>query len=98
MIETFIPHPFGQRPRIGCQTSNSDGDVIVNFEDFLLVGGQFVHGAFECAEDGVGVGAQADAGGSLFDGFHCVFNLEKAAFGGPHCDVGVVLVAEHFDG
>jgi hypothetical protein len=24
--------------------------------------------------------------------------LEKAAFGRPDCDVGVVLVAKHFDG
>lgn len=41
-------------------------------------------------------GAEADAGGSLFDGFHGVFDLEETAFRGPDCDVGIVLVAEHF--
>lgn len=59
------------------------------------MGGEFRDGTFECSEYTVGGGAEADTCGSLFDGLHCVFYLEEAAFGGPDCDVGVVLVAEH---
>ena len=43
----------------------------------------------------MGGGAETDAGGSLFDGFHGVFDLEEAAFGGPDGYVCVVLVTEH---
>mmetsp|Transcript_9986 Transcript_9986/g.18569 ORF Transcript_9986/g.18569 Transcript_9986/m.18569 type:complete len:202 (+) Transcript_9986:471-1076(+) len=95
VIQTLVPHPLGQSPRIGRETGDADADVVVDVEDLLLVGGEFGDGAFEGADDGVGGGAEGDAGGALFDGFHGVFDLEEAAFGGPDGDVGVVLVAEH---
>ena len=43
----------------------------------------------------MGGGAETDAGGSLFDGFHGVFDLEEAAFGGPDGYVCVVLVTKY---
>ncbi len=95
VVEALIAHPLRERPRVRGQTGNAHRDVIVNFEDFLLVRGQLGDGALECADDGVGGGAQADACRSLFDGFHGVFYLKKTAFGRPDCDVGVILIAEH---
>ena len=61
------------------------------------MGGKFGDGAFEGADDGVGGGAEGDAGGSLFDRFHCVFDLEETAFGRPDCHICVILIAEHVD-
>jgi hypothetical protein len=39
MIQTFVAHPLGQCPGISGQSGNSDGDVVIDFEAFLLVGG-----------------------------------------------------------
>lgn len=66
MIETFIPHPFGKCACIGGKAGDANAKVVVDFEYFLLVGGEFRDGAFECADDGVGGGTEGDAGGALF--------------------------------
>ncbi len=66
MIETFIPHPFGKCASIGGKAGDADAEMVVDFEYFLLVGGEFRDGPFECADDGVGGGAEGDAGGPLF--------------------------------
>lgn len=31
----------------------------------------------------------------MFDGFHGVFDLEEAAFGGPDRHVGIIHISEH---
>jgi len=95
MVEALVAHPLRDGTRIGGEAGDSDPDVVVDLEQFFLVGGEFGDGAFEGAEDGVGGGAESDAGGALFDGFHGVLYLEETAFGGPDCYVRVVLVAEH---
>lgn len=81
MIETFVPHPLGEGTSVGGKACNADSDVVVDFEEFFLVGREFGDGPFEGSEDRVGGGSEADACGSLFDGFHCVFYLEESAFG-----------------
>ena len=66
VIETFIPHPFGKCASIGGETGNTNAEMVVNFEYFLLMSREFRNGAFECADDGVGGGSEGDAGRALF--------------------------------
>lgn len=75
VIEAFVPHPFGQGARVGGESRDADAEMIVDFENFLLMAGEFRDGTFERPEDGVRGGAEGDAGRSLFDRFHGIFDL-----------------------
>ncbi len=76
VIETFVSHPLGQCASVGGESGNANAEMIVNFENFLLMTGEFRDASFECTEDGVGGGSQGDAGGALLDGFHGIFDLK----------------------
>jgi len=53
VIEAFVSHVFGERAGVGGEAGNADADVIVDGEDFLLVGGKLGYGAFERTNDGM---------------------------------------------
>mmetsp|Transcript_44677 Transcript_44677/g.95070 ORF Transcript_44677/g.95070 Transcript_44677/m.95070 type:complete len:295 (-) Transcript_44677:81-965(-) len=95
VVEALVPHPLGEGARVGGEAGDAHGDVIVDLEYLLLVGGQLGHGALERADDRVGVGAEGDARGSLLHGLHGVLHLEEAALRRPHRHVGIVHVAKH---
>ncbi len=75
VIEAFVSHPLGQRASVGGESGDADAEMVVDFENFLLVAGEFRDASLQRAEDGVGGGAQGDAGGALLDGFHGIFDL-----------------------
>lgn len=75
VVEALVAHPFGERPGIGGEAGNADPEVVVDFENFLLMTREFGDGTFERAEDRVGGGSEGDAGRSLFDGLHGILDL-----------------------
>mmetsp|Transcript_32538 Transcript_32538/g.68747 ORF Transcript_32538/g.68747 Transcript_32538/m.68747 type:complete len:221 (-) Transcript_32538:94-756(-) len=95
VIEALVAHPFGEGAGVGGEAGDADAEVIVDFEDFLLVRGEFGDGALEGADDGVGGGAEGDAGGALFDGFHGVFHLKETALGRPNRHIRIIHITKH---
>jgi hypothetical protein len=77
VIQTFVSHVFGEGSSIGRQTGNAYGHVIVNFQQLFLMRRKFAHVSFQGPQDDVRVATQADASGTLFDGFHGVFDLQE---------------------
>jgi hypothetical protein len=41
VVETLVPHPFRESASIGREARYADAEVVVDFENLLLVGRQF---------------------------------------------------------
>jgi hypothetical protein len=94
-MKTLGAHPLGQSPGICRESSDANGNVRINADNFLLIGRKFGHGTLERSNDSMSGGAETDASGSLLDGFHGVFDLKKATLRTPYCYIGIVLVSKH---
>ena len=57
------------------EAGNGDTNMVVDLEDLLLVRGELRRGAFECCEDGMGLGAKAHTRASLLHCLTGVLNL-----------------------
>jgi len=97
-MKTLGTHPLGQSPRVRCQSGDAHGNVRIDADNLFLIRRKFRDGAFECSNDCVSGGAETDACGSLFDGFHGVFDLKEATFGTPYGNVRIILISKHVGG
>lgn len=59
---------------MGGEAGNGDGDVIVNLEILLLVGGELQPGLVDAGEDSMGPPPEADGVRALLDGFHGILH------------------------
>lgn len=95
MIDGFRSHVTRQNTAVGGETSDSDTDVVIDFEDLPLVRRELGLGFIDRGEDYMGARSESDRGGALLDGFHGVLHLEKTTSGTPCCHICIVLVPEH---
>ena len=82
-------------PMLNCLPRDGDAQVVIDAEKLLLRRGELGLRALQRRHDDELRRAQAQADGSLFDGFHRVFDLVDAALRRPQLHIRVVLVAVH---
>ena len=95
VVDALVAEESREDAPVGGESGERDPGVLSDAEHLPLVGGELGGGLVDGGEDGVGAGAEPDAGGALLDGLHGVLHLEQPPLGAPCGHVGVVLVAEH---
>ncbi len=95
VVDALGAEESGEDAAVGGEAGERDPGVVCDAEDLPLVGGELGGGLVRGGEDGVGAGAEADAGGALLHGLHGVLHLEQPPRRAPRRHVGVVLVPEH---
>lgn len=95
MVDALVAEEAGEDAAVGGEAGERDPGVVGDAEDLALVGGELVGGLVGGGEDGVGGGAEADAGRALLHRLHGVLHLEQPPLRAPGGDIGVVLVPKH---
>lgn len=94
VVKALVPHEATEDAGIGSQASNTNTQVIVHADNFLLMGGQFRWSSLQRNENNMGLGLDTNCGWALFDGLHGVLDLVDSALWGPDTNVTVILIAK----
>lgn len=79
VIHAFIAHKLSKEAGVCSHARNDHTNVLVNFENFLLVVCQIVGALFKTNHHDVGVRFEAERSGTLLDSFLSVVNLQDFA-------------------
>merc|ERR1719447_2228105 len=94
-VHALRSHPPRNRTSISSKTCNGDSHMVINWENLLLMRGEVTGSSFEGNQDCVGVGFQANCGGTLLHCLHGILNLMKSTLWAPDCHITVILISEH---
>ena len=96
IVDALGSHVAREDAAVGSEAGDGDADVVVNFEDLLLVRGEFGVGLVDACENHVRLGSETDRRRALLHRLHRVLHLEQPPRRAPCRHVRVVLISEHF--
>ena len=79
VIHAFIAHKLSKEASVSSHARNDHTNVLMNFENFLLVVCQIVGALFQTNHYDVRVRFEAEGSGTLLDSFLSVINLQDFA-------------------
>ena len=77
------------------KSRNWDTNMVINVENFLLMSCKLWLCCLQCNQHCMGFWFQMNCSWTLFDSFHCIFNLMNPALRAPNSDIIVILVVKH---
>lgn len=96
VINRFRSHITRENTAIGGEPSDCDANMVIDFEDLLLMRRELRLGFVDASEDDMGARSESNCGGALLHCFHGVLYLEKTTCWAPCRHICVVLIPEHF--
>ena len=96
VVNTLVPHVPREDASVSGEAGDGDADVVVDFEDLLLVRRQLGVSLVNASQDHVSLRSEPDRRRALFHSFHCVLHLEQPPRRAPCRDIRIILVPEHF--